>query len=202
MLINVTAPAVLAVNEADVWDHLRLVLRESGSPDEIQPSDRAHVLRLMQAAVDEVDGPDAILQRALITQEWLLYLDCFAPVIQLPLPPTQSITSVRYIDSDGAWQTVDSADYTVSGIGGSAKAELAPALDKSWPGLANLSRAVEIQFVAGYGDAPENVPASIRAALCEIIATRYQFRESVIMGGASPLPMSARRALDSHRVFG
>jgi len=202
MLVNVTAPQVLAVVESEVWEHLRLALRESGSPEELQPSDRAHVLRLMQAAIDEIDGPDGLLQRCLVTQEWLLYIDCFAPVIPLPLPPTQSITSVRYIDSDGAWQTVDPADYQLAGASGTARAELTPAFGESWPSHAYVPRAVEIQFVAGYGDTPEAVPASIRAALCEIIATRYQFRESIIMGGASPLPLSARRTLDAHRVFG
>src|SRR4030067_2296692 len=45
---------------------------------------------------------------ALVTQTWELVLDGFPTGgIVVPMPPLQSVTSVKYIDTDGVQQTLD-----------------------------------------------------------------------------------------------
>src|SRR3990167_6456356 len=53
------------------------------------------------------------LSRALITQTWDLYLKEFPPedTIVLPFPPLQSITHVKYYDSNNTLQTWGSLNY-------------------------------------------------------------------------------------------
>jgi uncharacterized phiE125 gp8 family phage protein len=65
-----------------------------------------------------------------------------------------------------------------------------------------MREAICIRFKAGYGDAPEDVPAPIRQALMEIVATRYAFREAVGAGVSfSRIPEGARAALDNYRMW-
>lgn len=50
---------------------------------------------------------------ALITQTWERVMDKFpSNEIQIGKMPIQSITSVKYCDTDGVWQTMSAADYT------------------------------------------------------------------------------------------
>lgn len=51
-LTLVTAPSVLPVTEAEVWEHLRVPL--VGSP--AKPTDEATILSMIKAVVSELDG--------------------------------------------------------------------------------------------------------------------------------------------------
>lgn len=195
-LTRVDGPDVLAVSEAAAWDHLRLILAD-GSP--VEPADRDHVRRLLEAAIGEAEDT---IGRRLITQTWLLTLDRFPQrSIMLPLPPTISVSSIAYVDPDGATVTLPSNAYQTSGLGSEDRAEISPAFNTSWPMTRAIPEAVSVNFLAGYGDAPENVPPVIAAAILEIVATRYGWRQSVAPGQAIPMPLSAVDALASYRVW-
>lgn len=201
-LIQLTPPAISPVTEEMVWEHLRLNLVNG------VPEDRAYVLELIKAVTGQIDGMDGLLSRALITQTWRLELDGFPPVIELPLPPCQAVLSIAYVGDESAspeYAVVDPASYWTTGLGGACKAEITPAkgLGFTWPRVARARGGVVVDFRAGYGDAPEDVPAAIRGALLETVATRYAYRESVSAGTSfSVLPLSASEALDNYRVRG
>lgn len=199
-LTLLSPPAVPVVSEAVVWEHLKLIL-ESGVP-----ADRDYVRALIDAAGGELDGAQGLLSRALITQTWQLELDSFPSVIEIPLPPCQAVLAIAYAGPDGAspdFIGLAPPEYRVTGLGGACKAEISPAARKSWPNVAGSSGRVIVTFRAGYGDNPEDVPAPIRAAVLEIIATRYAYRESVSAGsGFSVLPESACAPLERYRVRG
>jgi hypothetical protein len=78
--------------------------------------------------------------------------------ITLTRPPAQAITSVTYTDSAGTSRTVDSGDYYLAGD----KVILTPG--SMWPSGARLG-TVQVTYAAGYGDDPEDVPATIRSAI-------------------------------------
>lgn len=74
------------------------------------------------------------------------------PVIELPRPPLQSIASVKYLSS-GSQVTLSPSSYTVTtdGFG-----KLYLAAGSTWPtGVDTNPGAVEVEFVAGYGDAED-----------------------------------------------
>lgn len=113
---------------------------------------------LITVARQILDGYDGRLGRALMTQTWELRFDWFpAYEIVLPLPPLQSVVSVKYLDDNEVEQTVDPADYMIDGQRLVAKSMVSwPSSSTSTPG------AVRIQFKAGYGDDGEDVPEPIR----------------------------------------
>jgi len=101
------------------------------------------------------------LSRALITQTWERVLDAF-PVaeIELGMPKQLSVVSVKYIDSQGDEQTLDSAAYSLDAE--TIPGFLHPAYGTSWPATLCAANAVRVRFTAGFGSAAEAVPNSIK----------------------------------------
>ncbi len=120
----------------------------------------ADVLALVEAAVAQAEVETG---RALITQTWTLTLDSFPNCIRLPRPPLQSVTSIKYIDTDGDQQTWGSSNYRVTSK--TAPAVIEPAWGVSWPTIRTISEAIEIEYIAGYGDADSAVPNQVRQAI-------------------------------------
>jgi uncharacterized phiE125 gp8 family phage protein len=176
---------------------LHLRLDATGSP--LSHPDDALVTALIKAARQHVDGKDGLLARALNTQTWELQLDEF-PVseIRLPLPPLQSVSSVKYDDLAGVEQTVAALDYTVDTV--TPPGWVIPVTGKSWPATMETPNAVRVRYVAGYGDAAA-VPEPIKAAMKLLIGHWYENREEVNVGQVtSTVPMAAE-ALLSPYVF-
>jgi len=140
------------------------------------------------------------LGRALITQTLELALDCFPDVIELPRMPVQSITSIKYIDTDGAEQTIDSAEYSLDDY--SPQHKVVRAYDYSWPTPRDINNAIKVRYVAGYGDAGSDVPDNIIKALLVILGnwTRFQaINESGLP--ISALPYAAIQLLSYDKVY-
>lgn len=97
------------------------------------------------------------LRRALITQTVDLVLDAFPistarnpfAAVEIPLPPLQSVVSVKYTDTYGVVQTLANTEYVVNTD--STPGRVMPAYGKVWPATLDFPGAVRVQFVAGYG---------------------------------------------------
>ena len=99
--------------------------------------------------------------RALITQTWQLILDGFPDCdICINKLPIQSITSIKYYDNSNVQQTLSSSYYALDNKTAPGFARLN--YGYSWPSTYQRFDAVEIEFVAGYGDAPTDVPDEFR----------------------------------------
>jgi uncharacterized phiE125 gp8 family phage protein len=125
-----------------------------------------------QQAVDSaVEDLEKHTGRAYGARTYDLVFDSFPSVICLPKPPLTSVTSVKYIDSADAEQTLTvNVDYYVYGVDvvnintyGTYGGWIEPV--DSWPTDVNteIKEAVTIRFVAGY-DAPNTVPARAKQA--------------------------------------
>jgi uncharacterized phiE125 gp8 family phage protein len=85
-------------------------------------------------------------------------IDLFpAAEIRLRPLPLVSITSIKYIDTNGDEQTLDSAAYSLDTVNGF----VSPAVGYTWPETLDTMNAVRVRFVAGYGDASA-VPNGIK----------------------------------------
>src|SRR5688572_5645345 len=92
------------VEEPVELDQAKLHLRETeDAEDEL-------IEGLVLAARQHVETDTA---RALITQTWDLTVDSLGCQIELPKPPVQSVTSVKYLDSEGVEQTLPTDQYRV-----------------------------------------------------------------------------------------
>jgi hypothetical protein len=100
-------------------------------------------------------------------------------VIDIPLPPLKSITSVQYYDLAGTLQNFDSANYNAS-LG--TPARIQPAYSKVWPISRPTIDSVLITFVAGYGDTADKVPDNIKSAMKLALGHWYENREWVAGG--------------------
>lgn len=145
------------------------------------------------------DTAESYTRRALITQEWELTLDSFPErEIVLPLPPLQSVVSVKYRDAAGVEQTIDPSGYAVNTAG--TPGGIVPAYGTSWPATLDMPGSVTIVFVCGYG-APAEVPPSIKAWIMLNAANLYENRETIVFGNiVNELSTMANSLLNPHRV--
>ena len=189
-LVLVTGPASEPVSVEEAKAHLRV----DGSDDD------AYIGTLITTARSHVE---TITRRALITQTWKLVLDDWPDdVLELYLPPLVSVSSLTYKDADGDTQTFASSNYVVDAD--SVPGRLCLADDASWPSddLYPMG-AVQIQYVAGYGDADE-VPQPIKSAILLLVGHYYENREAALVAqGANvqELPIGIEALLSSYRVW-
>jgi uncharacterized phiE125 gp8 family phage protein len=100
--------------------------------------------------------------RRLITQTVMVAFDGWADCLELPSSPVAEVLSVQYHDGT-TWQTLDAAGWLlVQGLNKTASVQ--PATPSTiWPTLGEVNGArVRVEYVAGYGDDADGVPASIR----------------------------------------
>jgi uncharacterized phiE125 gp8 family phage protein len=192
----ITAPAVEPFTLTEAKAHLRV----------IDNDDDALIAALIKAAVSHVDGKDGFLGRALVTQTWELVIDAFpAEAIKIPLPPLQSVTSIKYDDAAGIEQTLATDQYSIDTA--SEPGWVAP-LVSGWPGTIDAINAVRIRFVAGYApdansppDLAANVPGAVKAAMLLLIGSLYEHRETIVIGQtAVQIPWGAEQLLRPFRV--
>ncbi|MBX3629317.1 MAG: hypothetical protein KF908_05260 [Nitrosomonas sp.] len=195
--IIVTPPAIEPVSIDEVIYHARIDNYNQDGYDE-----SVLLNGLIRAAREQAEHK---LGRYLITQTVDAYFDAFPVCGKLiTLPPVQSITNIKYIDTDGILQTVDALHYYLDRSGKTSR--IGCAYGYSWPSSRNQSGAVIVRFVGGYGDAATDVPASIKNWMLLRIKTLYDKRDAIlIVGGTTDDRITdntfADGLLDSERVW-
>lgn len=188
----------LAVGE--VKAHLRI--DDNASDD--------YLTALISAARQHVEEK---LGRALITQTWRLVLDRFPCAetdpetgfwrdgrITLPRPRLISVSSITYVDTDGATQTLDPTLYQVDSY--SDPGRISPAFDEDWPLTREQMNAVTITYTAGYGASASYLPTSILHAMKLLIGHWYENREATLVGTiVAETPMAVDALLNPYRVM-
>ena len=158
-----TGPAVEPISLTEAKAQLRLEI----------DADDTLVTSLIQSAREHAEH---ITKRQLITATWKLTLDAFPSVITLPLPPLQSVSNIKYYDTDGVQQTLSTDLYQVDSE--SQPARIVPAYNTTFPSTRIMANAVEVNFVCGFGDAATDVPQKIKQAMLLFITWSYEDREA------------------------
>lgn len=154
---------------------------------------------MITAAAQHLDGRFGYLGRCLLTQSWEYRVHGFPQcgVIELPLPPLQSVASVIYIDDAGDEQTLAADQYVVDAA--TYNGQVRRAYDIVWPVARLEDYAVRIVFTAGFGAAAA-VPQPIKNAMLMMIGHLYEHRETVSDSGMVEVPMAARWLLGPYRL--
>lgn len=111
---------------------------------------------------------------------------------------------IKYIDIDGAEQTLDPAVYSLDQF--RAPSTIGTAYNQSWPPARNEQGAIRVTYTAGYsvpGASPEPypLPAAIRSAMLLLIGNWYENREAVNIGNiTSEIPMGVQHLLQPYRL--
>lgn len=186
MSVVVVTPPSPAIGRDLVDAHLRL---EVGVAHE----DDALIDAYVAAAVAYIDGPRGRLGRAIWEQTLELRQIGFGQTIRLPYGPVRAVTSIKYVDQDGAEQTLAADQYVLSNDG-----VISLAHNASWPSLRGDAEGVRIRYVAGY----DALPDGIRAALLMMVAHWYRNREAVTADqAAGEVPMGARALLAQYQSW-
>jgi uncharacterized phiE125 gp8 family phage protein len=115
--------------------------------------------------------------------------------IRLPRGPLQSVTSIKYLDREGAQQTLAAGTYTVDADARPGRIVLNDG--ESWPDTLDQANAVEVTYVAGY--ATTNLPTALRIGIMLLVGHWYVNREAVVTGTiATQLPLSVESIINQH----
>lgn len=183
----VTGPAETLYSLAELKAHVRA---DSADEDTL-------IASLGAAASGYMDARNGVLGRALVTQTWRRTLPYFSGSISLPLPPVQSVSSVKYYDTDNVEQTFAPSNYRVVLTPDAATIELADGV--SWPSTFGRSDAVNVDYVTGYGGASE-VPDEIKQAGLLLVGGWHQHREAMTFTPLNEAPMAVQMLLMPFRV--
>jgi len=215
-LTRIVDPAVLPLTLNEVKAQLRVTTNDQ---DDL-------ITGYIMAATDFIEGEWGFLGRALVTQTWRLTLDGFpgsagfgsawwqagsyqfggsGGQIKIPLPPLQSIASIKYDDSNGNEQTVSQFSYFVDTA--SEPGWVVPAGATTWPSTLSAINTVRIDFVAGYlpdssspPDLAANVPNNIKQAMLLMISGWMENREGTVDSRLATLPFGADILLRRHKI--
>jgi len=140
-------------------------------------------------------------RRAFITQTRDLWLEAWpcADRIEIPSPPLQSVTWVKYYDTANAANTMSTSDYLVNSY--QEPGQVVLAYGKSWPSATlRPGPAINVRYVAGYGT-PSQVPAIYKQAILLIVGHFFENREEVSPANVrlQQMPLAARTLLTVDR---
>jgi uncharacterized phiE125 gp8 family phage protein len=188
-----TAPVVTVAASAEPLDTVSAVehLRAQGAGAD---SEIARLVSAARAYVENYTGT------RLITQTLALRSDDWADLENLPVAPVQSITSISYVDTDGATQTLAGSVYDARLYG------LAPTIvlkfNQVWPTI-QMGSLITVTAVVGYGAAAD-VPSDLIHALRLLLGDFYQFRETAQAdqsGSSYPVAAPVSAILANYRKY-
>jgi uncharacterized phiE125 gp8 family phage protein len=151
------------------------------------------ITTLIGAARLHVEG---VTGRALLAQSWRLVLDDWPDNGQVPLPvtPFRSVTEITAYDADGVGHAVPLAQFMSE-----PDRLLLPGMVVGMPMLRER-QGIEIEYVAGFGTEPDDVPADIRQALLVLVAYWFEHRDAVIIAGSGAVvPTGFDRLVAGHK---
>jgi uncharacterized phiE125 gp8 family phage protein len=184
MAIKVITPPAAAIDIATLRLHLRT---DAGAPDD------SLILGYLAAAQELAQHYTGI---AIGAQMLELALDAFpSGAIPLPVGPATTITSITYLDSAGALQTVSSSLYALDDYGRASTVGLA--FNAAWPTSRAIANAVKVKYAAGSG----TVPAAVLTSLMLMVGHFYENREEVAPADLREVPMGAKALLDTVRAW-
>ena len=175
--VIVSDPSIEPITNTEAKAHLNI----SGT------SKDTFVDSLITAARRQVER---YLNRALITQSWKVYYDCWKHELLIPFGNLQIVGAspgpaspvVKYYNIDGTLATLTESDYywvvTTTDPG-----RIVRKYDVTYPELQyGRPDAIEIAFTAGYGVTSAAIPGEIKHAIKLLIANYYENRGDIVMG--------------------
>lgn len=184
------------------------------------PTEEPLEVEALKAHLHAGDDEDDVLQRfitavrthiehlagvAFLRQTWELALNEFPvltdenPFASIPLPgyPLSSVTSIKYVDADGATQTLDSGVYSIDTRSKPGRVVLA--YNQHWPSTRWQPNAVIVQYVCGYASAPD-IPEDLLQTLFVVCGSLYLYREE--LNDSAPAAVGLlQQLLTHHRVW-
>ena len=154
----------------------------------IEHSDENELLESLITLARETVEYDS--RRSILTQTLDLTLDQWQNVIELPRPPVQSVTWIKYYDSSNVQQTLSASDYGLD----IPRAFVYWVPNVSLPTLYDRPAPITVRYVTGYTAASE-VPQRFKQIMLLMLGTIYQNRVAPPSEQRQAVPEAAYYAL-------
>jgi len=184
-------PSVKPITLEEARDHLRVTTTDEDS----------YIQLVINAATDYYER---LTWLQLITATYDFFLDEFPAgdtPIELPRPPFQSITEIKFVNDDGVVETWANTLYELdtSLLPGKVR----PVNGEFYPSTNDQFKAVTITFKAGYGDSSAEIPDGILQTLKLLISFLYDHRDFVIpqREKGHDIPMGIINMIQQHSVW-
>lgn len=129
---------------------------------EIHEDGNERDIALADAITGAVEAYEEFTNNILCLSTWDLYLDKFPTRIDTP-GPLSSITSITYLDSAGASQTLATTYYKID-ISDPAGGRITLKNGQTWPSTYSEADAVVVRLMAGWAD-PNSIPERVKQGL-------------------------------------
>ena len=143
---------------------------------------------------------ESMTSRALLAQSWRVVLDDWpeGQVIRLPVSPMISLTEIRCYDGDGRAHQIGLEQFLPDGQASPARI-ICPAAIEGAPVL-RRRMGIEIDYLAGFGTEPQDVPADLVQSVRTLVAYWYENRDAVLVSGAgASVPAGFERLVSAYR---
>ena len=152
---------------------------------------------------------EAYLGRALAPRTMELATNAFPGVavesppgacLVLPFGPAVSVEWIRYTDSDGVEQTLDSATYEIDAY--AVPSRLVLTYGSTWPTARSALNSVRVRYVTGYVSESESpathpvIPKAARSAVLMMLAHLFENREATGTDKLVEVPLGVQSLLD------
>lgn len=181
----VTAPDAEPVTLDEAKAHLRI----DGDDD------KEYISALITAARTHAERH---CWRGFVEQTLELVLEQFpcGDSIELVGGNLESVTSVTYVDDDGASQTLATSEYVTDTV--SEPGRLLLAYDKSWPSTRAQWDAVKVRYVVGWD--VDEVPQPIKQAVLLLVSQMFEHRTPEVFGQVSSVSFAVDALLAPYRL--
>jgi len=165
-LTLITAPTGEPILIDEMKDHLRISIDDDDK-------DVERITRVARRWCEKMQN------RAYMTQTWDQYFDHFPLTpFELPRPPLQSITHIKWFDTDDTETTVSTDVYRADTFGFKGRVNLKDG--QQWPtDTLRTLNGVVVRFVAGYGNRA-STPEEITQAIKLMAGHLWENREETI----------------------
>jgi uncharacterized phiE125 gp8 family phage protein len=171
--IFIEGPAVEPISLSEMKEYLRI---DDDAQDEL-------VAGLIKAARLMVE---ATSRRILIEQQWRVVLDRWPRDgrVMLPVSPVMAVDGIKVFGASGEEIEIPETSFTFDGMGDPPSIAVTDA-----PAPAKARNGIFIDLRAGYGAAPDAVPATLKLAIKILVAHWFENRGDVV--GEQILPPEA-----------
>lgn len=157
--IVTVAPATEPVSLAEAKTHCKV---DGGDSD----SELATMVSTARTLVEEYTGTK------LVSQTVVMRCSSFCDLLDLPVAPVVSISSITYLDSSGVSQTLSTDVYEGVLIG--LEPHIRLKVNQSWPSVRCASDAITVTVVAGYASMPSPVKSAMMLTISELYDKRSE----------------------------
>jgi uncharacterized phiE125 gp8 family phage protein len=189
----ITAATTEPITLAEARSHLRI--EAFGSP--LAHPDDAQITMMITSAREWCEQYTSM---AFAVQTIEMAMDIFPDEIELPLVPTNSITSVTYSDTANATQTLSNTTYLLDDY--SKPNKLALTLNSKWPSTSEVTNNIKVRMVVG--NTSVTIPSPIKSAMLLLIGSLYENRQEDLQSSSratfNSLPLGVYNLLQPYRL--